>query len=82
MGCPYAHSLGVPGQGVHATRVFGLAWNDLWMTAVAAAITAWFLEINILYSFAGWMIVAEILHIAFGVNTALLAMVGIVPCST
>ena len=80
MGCPFANILGIPGQGVHATRFLGIAWNDLWMTAVASIITAWFLQVHVIYSFMGWMVIAEILHIAFGVNTALLAMIGIIPC--
>ena len=81
MNCPYANILGVPGQGVHDTRFLGLAWNDLLMTFVGSVITAWILQIHIVYSFLGWMVVAEILHIAFGVNTALLKMIGITPCN-
>ena len=29
MPCPYANLLGVPGEGVHAIRIFGLSFVDI-----------------------------------------------------
>ena len=80
MSCPYANALGVPGEGVHAQRFMGLALNDTIATVVAALLTAWLFNISFLYSFIGWFVAGEVLHYAFGVNTAFLKMIGITPC--
>uniref|UniRef100_A0A6C0APL3 Uncharacterized protein n=1 Tax=viral metagenome TaxID=1070528 RepID=A0A6C0APL3_9ZZZZ len=82
MPCPYANALGIPGQGVHAQRFMGLALNDTIATVVAALLTAWLFNISFLYSMIGWFVGGEVLHYAFGVNTAFLKMIGITPCKT
>jgi hypothetical protein len=79
MPCPYANALGVPGEGIHAPRIFGLARNDLLMTIIAAIITAYALNISFLLSFTVWFVVGEILHYVFGTNTAFLKMIGMSP---
>jgi len=81
MSCPYANILGVPGEGVHKQRFMGLALNDTLATIVAAILTSWFFNVSLVYSFLGWFIGGEILHYAFGVNTAFLKMLGITACS-
>lgn len=81
MSCPYANILGVPGEGVHAQRFMGLALNDTIATLVAALITSWLFNVSLLYSIIGWFILGELLHYAFGVNTAFLKMIGITACS-
>lgn len=80
MSCPYANVLGVPGQGVHATRFLGLSLNDIIATVVAALLTSWFFSIPLFYSIVGWFFAGELLHYTFGVNTAFLKMIGITPC--
>jgi len=82
MSCPYAHILGVPGEGVHAQRFMGLALNDTIATIVAALLTAWIFKVSLLYSVIGWFVAGEVLHYAFGVNTAFLKMLGITPCKS
>ena len=82
MSCPYAHILGVPGEGVHAQRFMGLALNDTIATIVAALLTAWIFKISFLYSVIGWFVAGEILHYIFGVNTAFLKMLSITPCKS
>lgn len=79
MSCPYANSLGIPGQGVHAPRLFGLARNDVIATILIAIATSFILNINLFYSFAGWFILGEILHYAFGTQTAFLRILGVSP---
>ena len=79
MPCPYAHILGVPGQGVHATRIFGLARNDILATFVLAFITIYFVRISFIKSLIGWFIIGEILHYLFGTKTAFLKMIGLEP---
>lgn len=82
MPCPYANLLGIPGEGVHAKRIFGLALNDIIATFVVAAITSYFFSIPYLHSLAVWFIAGEILHYGMGVNTALLEKIGIRSCNT
>jgi hypothetical protein len=81
MSCPYANALGVPGEGVHAQRFMGLALNDTIATVVAAILTSWIFNVSLFYSLLGWFIAGEVLHYAFGVNTAFLKMIGIIACS-
>ena len=77
MSCPYANILGVPGQGVHATRIFGIAFVDTFLTLLLALFTAYLTGTSILLNFIFWFIVGEILHYAAGTQTAFLTMVGI-----
>jgi hypothetical protein len=77
--CPYANVLGIPGQGIHSYRIFGLAAVDIALTILAAAITSWIYSVPFLYSFAGWFIIGEVLHCMFGVKTAFLKMIGLEP---
>jgi len=79
MPCPYANALGEPGKGVHAPRIFGLARNDLLMTIIAAIITAYIFNITFFQSFAAWFVLGEVLHYAFGTDTAFLRMIGLTP---
>ena len=79
MPCPYAHSLGVPGQGVHAARIFGLSLNDILATIVLAFITLFFVRISFIQSLVGWFVIGEILHYLFGTKTAFLKMIGLEP---
>jgi hypothetical protein len=82
MACPYANVLGIPGQGIHSYRIFGLAAVDIALTIVAAAITSWIYSVPFLYSFASWFIIGEVLHSMFGVKTAFLKMIGLEPSCT
>jgi hypothetical protein len=82
MGCPYANLLGEVGKGVHATRIFGFSWNDIWMTVVAALISSFLFNISWWKSIIAWFIAGEILHYVYGVNSAFLERVGLSPdCS-
>jgi hypothetical protein len=45
MPCPYAHALGVPGVGVHAPRLLGLARFDTIATVLVAFITSFIIQI-------------------------------------
>ncbi len=81
MDCPYANLLGVPGQGVHSRRIFGLALNDILATILVSALTSYFFNISFIISLIAWFIVGEVLHYVMGVNTAFLAMLNIRPCN-
>jgi len=79
MSCPYATLLGKRGEGVHSKRIGGFALNDTLATIAAAALTSYFFNISFLYSLLGWFIGGELLHIAFGVDTAFLEYIGLKP---
>jgi hypothetical protein len=78
--CPFAFALGVPGQGIHAARIYGYALNDTIMTVIAALITAYVYEIPVWKSLVGWFVTGEVLHYLFGVQTAVLTTLGIKAC--
>ena len=78
--CPFAFVLGVPGEGVHAARIYGYALNDTIMTIIAALITAYAFDIAVWKSLVGWFVAGEVLHYAFGVQTAVLTTLGITAC--
>ena len=77
MPCPYAYVLGIPGQGVHAKRIFGYALNDFLATLFAAALYAYFTKSSFIASAIALFIIGEILHYIFGVQTAVLTNLGI-----
>ena len=83
MGCPFANVLGVPGEGVHSTRFAGMAFYDILATFVVAIITSNLVPIeyfkNVPYwkSLLYWFLLAEILHLLFGVQTGFLKMTGL-----
>jgi hypothetical protein len=81
MACPYAHSLGVPGQGFHAARIAGYALNDILGTIGLAAITSYLLRSSFLMNLVAWFVLGEVLHYAFGAQTAFLTTLGINACN-
>ena len=76
---PFANILGKPNTGVHSIRLFGLAVVDIFLTMIAAVVTANAYNINVVLSFAGWFILGEVLHYAFGVKTAFLEKINLIP---
>lgn len=80
MVCPYAHVLGIPGQGVHAARIGGYARNDILGTIGLAILTSFFTNTSFLKNLVVWFILGEVLHIAFGTQTAFLTTLGIKAC--
>jgi len=79
MPCPFATILGKRGEGVHSSRILGLALNDIIATIIAAIITSYVFNIPILHSLIGWFAAGELLHILFGVDTAFLELIGLKP---
>jgi len=79
-GCPYANALGVPGEGVHSTRIFGLALNDIVMTIIGGILIAFLFHVNVWTSLLGLFVLGELLHYIFGTQTAFLTMIGIKAC--
>lgn len=79
MPCPFANALGVPGTGVHKTRIFGLALFDIVATIVGAIIFALAFNIDIWKSLLFWFVLGEVLHYYYGTKTAFLKMIGMTP---
>ena len=75
--CQYSDVLGKPNQGIHATRLFGLAFWDIFMTLIVALIIAYTMQMSPIKTIIGLFLLAQILHILFCVNTAFLNMIGI-----
>lgn len=80
MSCPYKYAFGIPGEGFHSTRIFGLALGDILGTIGLALLTTWFFKVNFWKSLLVWFVVGEVLHYAVGTNTALLMNLGIKSC--
>ena len=78
--CPYANLLGVPGQGVHSTRIGGIALVDTVATIVGAVLFAYLFNIAIWKSVVFWFVAGEVLHYLFGTQTAFLTMIGLRAC--
>ena len=82
MSCPYADIAGKPGTSYHSTRFLGLSVVDIVGTFFLFALpTAWLFKGNVWVHFAIWLVVAEIFHYGFGVQTAVMDMLGITACS-
>lgn len=80
MGCPYKNLFGAPGTGPHAYRFMGLAVVDTGLTILAAWIASWWVGgFTFLQYFLILLVIGEVLHYIFGVNTALLNTFGLQP---
>ena len=74
---------GKPGEGPHAYRFMGLAVVDTLLTFIAAWLITLATKYPIQLTFAGLFILGEILHYAFGTQTAFLTMIGVkVSCAS
>jgi hypothetical protein len=78
--CPYANLLGVPGQGVHAARIIGLSLNDILLTIAGICITTVATGTSLWLNTVVWFVLGEVLHYAFGTQTAFLTMIGVKAC--
>ena len=82
MPCPYASALGIPHKGFHEARIGNYAYNDVIGTLGLAGLVSGIFKIDITKSILSMFALAEIMHYIFGVKTAFLETVGIVPdCS-
>jgi hypothetical protein len=77
MSCPYKYILGIPGQGFHSTRFMGYALYDTLATIVLALASAYLFKLPFLPVLVFWFILGEILHYAFGTQTAFLTSIGV-----
>jgi hypothetical protein len=80
--CPYANIIGAPGTGYYRQwRVFGISIVDTIVTFFVFAVpSAWFFKGNVWIHFIIWLVIGEIFHYLFGVQTAVMDKLGIVAC--
>ncbi len=72
MNCKFKNSLGTPRSGVHKQRIAGLALFDIIGTIILAYFTSKIYKIRFFKSFIILLLLAEILHVVFCVDTALI----------
>ena len=81
MSCPYKNLFGEPGTGAHSIRFMGFAVADTILTFLLALYTQWEFGGKVWLHFVFWIVVGELLHYAFGTQTAGLTALGITACS-
>ena len=79
MSCPYKYLFGIPGEGFHSYKLFGLAVGDTLGTLVLAWITSYLTGSSLFWNFIVWFAVGEVLHFYFGTPTAFLKLVNLEP---
>ena len=70
--CAYKDALGAPGTGFHETRLLGMAAWDLLGTLVIAWLISRIAKMNVIVVFVMLMLLAEMTHYAFCVDTAVM----------
>jgi len=69
--CKYQNSLGVPHQGVHSYRLFGVAIVDVIFTIIGAMIISYFSKRSFVYTLIFLFLLGIILHRLFCVRTTI-----------
>lgn len=69
--CQYKNSLGIPNEGIHSYRLFGVAIVDVIMTFVGAFFVSKIFRTNYLRTTIALFILGIILHRAFCVETTI-----------
>lgn len=64
---------GKPGEGIHR-HFYGIAIWDVVFTVVAAIVASYFLDVPFWQILLGFFIMGEGMHLAFGVDTAVIRL--------
>ena len=67
--CKYKNALGVPNEGIHSYRLFGVAIVDVLMTIIGAFMISYFFKYNLLYTTICLFVLGIIAHRLFCVRT-------------
>lgn len=69
--CQYKDILGVPGTGIHSTRIFGLAFYDILFTIIGAVLLSkyFFKDYSWYYILGVLLVIGELFHLLFCVKT-------------
>ena len=69
--CAYKDALGIPGQGIHSYRLFGVAIMDVLFTVLGAMIISYFSKYQFVKVLIVLFILGIILHRLFCVRTTI-----------
>lgn len=69
--CKYQNSLGIPNQGVHSYRLFGVAIVDVIFTIIGAMFISYFSKRSFVYTLIFLFLLGIILHKLFCVRTTI-----------
>ena len=69
--CKYKNALGIPKQGIHSYRLFGMAIADITMTILGAILISYFFNTSLIYTTIFLFILGIILHRLFCVRTTI-----------
>jgi len=69
--CKYKNALGVPDQGIHSYRLFGVAIADVIMTIIGAYIISWIFNWKFIYTLVSLFLLGIVLHRLFCVRTTI-----------
>jgi hypothetical protein len=79
MKCPYAKILGVRNEGIHAFRIFDIAFNDVFFTVIGAYLFSRITKYKFVTVLIYLFVIGEILHYMLGVDTKVLELLGLTP---
>lgn len=69
--CKYKNILGIPKQGIHSQRIFGMAMADILQTLLGAVIISYFFKLPLIYCVIGLFLLGIALHRLFCVKTTI-----------
>ena len=69
--CKYRDSLGVPKQGIHSSRFFGVAIMDVIFTIIGAWIISYFTNKSFIFTMIFLFLLGIMLHRLFCVRTTI-----------
>jgi hypothetical protein len=69
--CQYKHALGIPKQGIHSYRFFGVAIMDVLMTIAGAWILSYVYKMSFIKTALFLFVLGIILHRLFCVRTTI-----------
>lgn len=75
MNCRYKDIAGIPREGFHSSRFFGMALNDILGTILLAYISSWYCKSNdilneVFKHFFYWFLLGQIFHWIFCVDSS------------
>lgn len=78
MFCKYQNLLGKPNEGIHKTRIFGFALNDIILTLILTLIICYLFKTKkFVLILLILFLLGEFLHLLFCVNTKFINLLGI-----
>lgn len=73
--CIYKNSLGIPGQGIHKDRIFGLAFWDIFFTVIGSYIIHKYSDYNFWKVLVSLFAIGIIMHLIFCVETPITKLI-------